>query len=281
LLCVKIVVVHGGVSGVPKEQPDLTECARIQGAGESALDLIEDAVVALEEHPLLNAGYGATLNRDGEVELDAAIAGSGRHGGVVSVRVRNPIRLARRVLEATPHILIGGRGAMELGADLEILERTTEEQEERYRKARKEGRLADYAAPEFVDTVGAVALDESGSLAAGSSTGGVFGKLPGRIGDSAIPGAGTYASLSAAVVGTGVGEAFLDTLACFRVARLIEDGVSPQEACERTIAFIAETHDVSAGLLALDRDGNIGIAFRGGSWAVAKSECKLDAVKLD
>jgi beta-aspartyl-peptidase (threonine type) len=265
--------------------PDLTACAQRGRAQPSALDAVELAVVALEEHPSLNAGYGATLNRDGKLELDAAIADgtTGRHGGVAAVRVRNPISLARRVLAETPHVLMVSEGAMELGRDMEILETTTPEQQERYQAAEREGRLGqeDYAAPEHVDTVGAVALDPTGSLAAGSSTGGVFGKLPGRVGDSAIPGAGTFASKHAAVVGTGVGEAFLETLACFRVARLIEDDLGPQEACERIVSLIARERGVSAGLLALSRDGEVGAAFHGGAWAVAGPNGALDAVKVD
>jgi beta-aspartyl-peptidase (threonine type) len=180
----------------------------------------------------------------------------------------------------TPHVLMAGRGAMELAAGLPLLERTTSEQERRHAAAAEEDRLADYADPEFVDTVGAVALDDGGRLAAGSSTGGVFGKLPGRVGDSAIPGAGTYASETAAVVGTGVGEAFLETLACFRVARLIEEGVSAQEACERIVRFIVERRDVSAGLLALSRNGEVGAAFRGGAWAVAGGSGPVAAVQV-
>ena len=281
---VELVLVHGGVSGTPKDMPDLTDCARQGSATPSALDAVQAAVIALEEHPSLNAGYGATLNRDGGIELDAAIAdgSTGRHGGVALVQVRNPIVLARRVLKQTPHVLMAGSGAMELGRDLPLLEITTDDQYERYRSAQSSGQLdaGSYADPDHVDTVGAVALVGDG-LAAGSSTGGVFGKLPGRIGDSAIPGAGTYASSNAAVVGTGVGEAFLETIACYRVAALIEAGSTPQQACESIVGLIGETHAVAAGLLALDRDGRVGAAFRGGAWAVAGPEGPIEAVRLD
>lgn len=278
-----VLIVHGGVSGVPKEVPDLTQCAETGGGAGSALDAVEAAVRSLEDHPELNAGYGATLNRAGAIELDAALAdgSTGRHGGVVGVTVRNPIVLARRVLTLTPHVLIAGAGAMQLASDLDRLERTTSEQEDRYRVATENGDFDEYASPEHVDTVGAVALDGAGDLAAGSSTGGVFGKLPGRVGDSAIPGAGTYASRTAAVVGTGVGEAFLETLACFRVAQMIEEGIAPQEACRRVIALIRRERDVAAGLLAIDRDGRVGAAFRGGSWAVASAEGPIEPERLD
>ena len=279
---VERVLVHGGVSGTPKDMPDLTPCARQATAGTTALDAVQAAVIALEEHPSLNAGYGATLNRDGDIELDAAIAdgSTGRHAGVALVRVRNPIVLARRVLEETPHVLMAGDGAMALGRDLPLLEATTPDQYDRHRAALASGTLQRYADPDHVDTVGAVAIDSDGGLAAGSSTGGVFGKLPGRIGDSSVPGAGTYASRSAAVVGTGVGEAFLETIACFRVAALIESGLDPQTACEQIVGLIGEKRDVAAGLLALDAKGRVGAAFRGGAWAVASPDGPLEAARI-
>ena len=282
LPAVEQVLVHGGVSGTPKEMPDLTLCARHGSQAATALDAVQAAVIALEEHPALNAGYGATLDRDGAIRLDAAIADgrSGRHGGVAIVQVRNPIVLARRVLEETPHVLMAGDGAMALARDLPLLEATTPDQYDRYKAARASGALEDYAAPDHVDTVGAVALDAAGSLAAGSSTGGVFGKLPGRIGDSAVPGAGTFASRSAAVVGTGVGEAFLETVACFRVASLIEDGLDPQAACERVVSLIGAERDVAAGLLAIDATGRVGAAFRGGAWSVAGPDGPVAAARI-
>jgi isoaspartyl peptidase/L-asparaginase-like protein (Ntn-hydrolase superfamily) len=125
-------------------------------------------------------------------------------------------------------------------------------------------------------------LDADGRLAAGSSTGGVFGKLSGRVGDAPIFGAGLYASESVAVVGTGVGELFLETLACLRVALLVEDeGALPQDACERVIKWVGERRSVSAGLLALDRSGRVGAAFRGGSLAVEGPDGPVEAVRLD
>jgi beta-aspartyl-peptidase (threonine type) len=281
---VKRLFVHGGVSGTPKQVPDLTACARSGLVEATALDAVQSAIVALEDHPELNAGFGATLTRDGTIELDAALADgrTGRHAGVMAVQVRNPILLARRVLDHTPHVLMTGDGAMRLGRDLPLLGRTTDDQHARFEIARADGRLGTeaYADPDLVDTVGAVALASDGSLAAGSSTGGVFGKLPGRVGDSAVPGAGTYACAAAAVVGTGVGEAFLHTLACYRVAALIEEGLAPQEACERVVRLIGERYDVAAGLLALGPTGEVGAAFRGGSWSVASADGPVEAARV-
>ena len=291
------IVVHGGAGRLPRA-PDRIDRMRagaadgvnaghaVLAAGGSALDAVEAAVVALEDNPVLNAGYGSVLTIEGTVELDAGFAdgATGTCGAVANVTVAHPIRLARRVMEGTPHVLLAGAGAMALGNDMEVLEDTTPEQRRRWAAAKEAGTLAPsrYGAPEHVDTVGAVALDSDGRLAAGSSTGGVFGKLPGRVGDAPIFGAGLYASETVAVVGTGVGELFLETLACLRVALLVEDeDVDPQAACERVIEWVGRRRSVSAGLLALDRSGRMGAAFRGGSLAVEGPQGPVEAVRLD
>lgn len=278
-----LVAVHGGVSGTEKEVPELV-VALPPEPGASALDLVEIAVRALEDHPDLNAGYGAVLNQAGEIELDAGIAAgaTGRCGGVANVRSRHPISTARRLMEETPHVLLTGAGAQAFTAEEEQLEDTTREQRARWERARDEGRLglANYGEPATVDTVGAIALDEEGNLAAGSSTGGVFGKMPGRVGDAPIFGAGMYADQLVAVVGTGVGEIFLAGLGCARVAGHVADGATPQEACERVIGELltlpaVEVADPSAGLLAIDREGKIGAAYKGSAWPVAATGLEL------
>jgi beta-aspartyl-peptidase (threonine type) len=280
------VFVHGGVSGLEKELPSLGDSVMAALDAAAALDAVEAAVVTLEDNPLLNAGYGSVLTIDGTIEMDAGVAdgATGACGAVANVTVTHPIRLARRVLEQTPHVLLAGAGAMALGDDMPMLDDTTPEQRRRWEAAKRAGTLAPsrYGAPEHVDTVGAVALDAQGRLAAGSSTGGVFGKLPGRVGDAPIFGAGLYASESVAVVGTGVGELFLETLACLRVALLVEDeDADPQDACERVIRWLGRRRSVSAGLLALDRSGRVGAAFRGGSLAVEGPQGPLEAVRLE
>ncbi len=268
-----LVFVHGGVSGLPKNPPEIGH-ALAGTADLSAVDAVERAVTALEDDPSLNAGFGAVLNRTGEVELDAGIAlgSSGEVGAVACVDVKNPIRLARIVLEDTPHVLLAGKGAQQLAREhgLPELGDSTPEQRDRWAAALAAGEFVtgNYGQPEHVDTVGAVAVDATGNVAAGSSTGGVFGKLPGRVGDSPIFGAGFYASPRVAVVGTGVGEVYLENLACLRVAELVEQGTAVQKACERVVARLARTRAAAAGLVAVDSDGRLGAAYCGGSWGV-------------
>jgi L-asparaginase / beta-aspartyl-peptidase len=279
------VFVHGGVSGVAKHPlPSLAHSVRAGAGAARALDAFEAAVRALEEDPLLNAGVGSVANLAGVLELDAGIAdgASGRCGGVAAVAVRHPVTLARRVLEETPHVLVVGHGAMALASDMEPVGPPTPREADAWERARAEGRLDPdhFGRADEVETVGAVALDDAGRLAAASSTGGVRGKMPGRVGDSPVFGAGLYASGAAAAVGTGVGELFLEALACFRVGRLIEEGADPQGACEEVIALLGARSEVAAGILALDARGRVGAAFGGGSWAVEGPGGALAAVPV-
>lgn len=189
---------------------------------------------------------------------------------------RNPITLARRVLEETPHVLLVGAGACQLGNDMEQLDPAAEPLR-RWQEALAAGRLQDesFGDKESVDTVGAVALDPSGVLAGGSSTGGVFGKLPGRVGDAAVFGAGVFASRAVAVVGSGVGELFLEALASFRVGLLIERGHAVQSACRRVIELVVNKDPRPVGLLALDAEGNVGAAFYGAEWNIEGAEGRV------
>ena len=282
---VTTVYVHSGVSGLDRgDTPSLSRFAEAGAAAATALDAVELATRALEDEPAFNAGFGSVLNLDGTLEMDAGIASgaTGSCGGVANVQVRHPITLARRVMEETPHVLLAGAGAISLSSDMEQLPDTSPEQRERWERARTEGTLGSvsYGSPEFVDTVGAVALDGDGDLAAASSTGGVFAKLAGRVGDAPIFGAGVFASRNAAVVGTGVGELFLETLAAQRTATLIDRGTHPQEACEEIIASLGERSNATAGLLALDASGRVGAAYRGGSWAVGGTGGRFLAIRL-
>jgi beta-aspartyl-peptidase (threonine type) len=281
---VAYVYVHGGVSGRNKDRhPDLTPAVDAGLTESIAVGIVVASVRVLEDDPLLNAGYGSVLNLDGELELDAGIAdgATGSFGAVIGVTGQHPISLARLVLEETPHVVMAGAGAAALDPSMQQVE-VAPAQLDRWRAAKERGHLEPtrFGSPDAVDTVGAVALDDHGNVAAGSSTGGVFGKMPGRVGDSPIFGAGTYASAEVAVVGTGIGELFIETLACARVARLVENGVHPQDACEQVIAYIQTKREAEAGLLALDSDARFGAAYWGASLPVAGPDGPIDPLHI-
>ena len=222
-------------------------------AGGAALDAVHAAAVALEDDPLFNAGRGAVLNEHGEVEHDAAImcGRTSRAGGVAAVRgVRNPVTLARVVMEKTPHVLLTGPGAESL-ADREGVERVdpawhvTERREAQWQVAG--------------DTIGAVAVDRDGHLAAATSTGGILHKLAGRIGDSPLPGAGLYAADDAcAVSASGHGEAIMRAVASHEVAAAVRHGGRPLAEAVRAAL---ERIDGGAGLIAVGPDAQPAIEF--------------------
>jgi beta-aspartyl-peptidase (threonine type) len=222
-------------------------------AGDSALDAVQAAAVALEDDPLFNAGRGAVLNEHGEVEHDAAImcGRTGAVGGVAAVRgVRNPVVLARVVMEKTPHVLLTAFGAEAL-AEREGVERVdpgwhvTEKRASQWQAAG--------------DTIGAVAVDGHGHVAAATSTGGILQKLAGRIGDSPLPGAGLYAGDDAcAVSASGHGEAIMRAVAGHEVAAAVRHGRKPlAEAVRGALARI----EGAAGLIAVGPDGEPAIEF--------------------
>jgi L-asparaginase / beta-aspartyl-peptidase len=278
------LIVHGGAGSsspanerAPRKAAILAAVeagAAILRAGGSALDAVIASVVVLENHPLFNAGYGSTLNADGEVEMDASVMiadGSvARAGAVAAVRgVRNPVQLARAVMDHTPHVLMTGRGAERLahrhgievcGPEELIPPRARERYLERRRRA-KEGSDAKHG------TVGAAALDVHGQLAAATSTGGVPGKLAGRIGDSAIIGAGTFANRIAAASATGHGEAIIRASLCRETVEAIEKSALTRVARGKIAELIAPQGS-EAGIVLVDRRGRIGYAHNAGAMEV-------------
>jgi len=289
-----VVVVHGGVrvSAPRTEDPEADEEAvnrlrwiaqsayRAMEAGGSALDAVELAVRLMEDDPRFNAGYGSALNLLGEVEVDDSIMDGHRMraGAVGGVKgVRHAVSLARAVMERTPHVLLVGEGARDfarklgLGGDDDLIHERRVEYRRRMLEALRSGRgperlrgLLDLMPMYGVaDTVGAVAADSEGRLAAATSTGGLTLKLPGRVGDSAIIGAGTYASRTAACSGTGIGEAAMLVLGAYRVVKGVEDGKSPQEAAEEVLVEIHRTTGYAFGFISVRADGEIGVAQTG------------------
>lgn len=223
--------------------------------GGSALDAVTAAVAVLEDDPLFNAGTGSVLNRDGEVEMDAAVM-SGHDlgfGAVAAIRrVRNPVLVARLVMERSGHALLVGEGAVRFAREHGFgdYDPVTAEALSAFQRAR-----ADLA----LGTVGAVALDGTGRLAAATSTGGTLLKLPGRVGDTPLPGAGTYATRDAAVSATGKGELVMRVLAAKSICDVAAAGVTVEDAVNRTMSDMRNTVGADAGFIAIGRDGSIGI----------------------
>lgn len=279
------IVIHAGAGVIPRtvsaqereEHLRSLRAALAEGAdrlarGEPALDVVQVVVRILEDDPRFNAGRGAAYTSAATHELDASIM-DGRTlaaGAVAGVRtVRNPIVLARLVMERTPHVLLMGDGA-ERFADETGVERVANEwfnTPHRRRmldqwRARQERRAEGVPhAPESFGTVGAVALDARGHLAAATSTGGMTGKRPGRVGDSPIIGAGTYASdASAAISGTGTGEQFIrHTVARDIAARVELAGQSLEDAARHVVFRVLRPDD--GGIIGVGRDGTIVMVF--------------------
>jgi beta-aspartyl-peptidase (threonine type) len=263
------IVVHGGCgrwaareasAALAGVRAAIAAARRVLAIGGTALDAVCAAVVVLEDDPLFNAGTGCVLNRDGDAEMDAAVmTGDGlRCGGVAAIRrVRNPVLVARKVMEATPHVLLAGAGATAFARrhGFGSYDPVTRES---LRRFRLRGAIASPG------TVGAVALDAAGRLAAATSTGGVTLKLPGRVGDSPIPGAGNYASSAAAASATGTGELMMRTLVTKSVCDLVAAGRTPQRAAESAIQVLPVRGEESGAVIALDARGRVGVAMRGG-----------------
>ncbi len=252
------LVIHGGAGVIERDQLDAAAESAIRAAlqhaldtgsgvlaaGGSALDAVEATVRELEDDPHFNAGRGAVLTYQGSNELDAAVMdGNGRRAGAVAgaTATRNPVSLARAVMEASPHVMLAGRGADEFSR-LQGLEQVEPEWfaiPERRRQLEEMKASGDWFDVDMkYGTVGAVALDVHGHVAAGTSTGGITGKRWGRIGDSPLIGAGTYADDRAGAVSmTGSGEYFIRAASAHEIcARIRMLGQSGREAAEAVIA---------------------------------------------
>lgn len=236
----------------------------------SALDAVETAVKILEDNPYLNAGRGSALNARGEVEMDASIMeGKNLGAGAVSMvrEVKNPISLARLVMEKTNHVFLSGYGALELAQDYHLaLEPEsyfiTPNQYEEFKRLNPIETTEDKRNKKMMGTVGAVALDAWGNVAAGTSTGGISNCLPGRIGDSCVIGAGCYANNeSCAVSGTGEGEFLIRGVVANTIGLMVEGNMSLQEACEYVIYNRNEKLRGQMGVIALTPWGDLSVAF--------------------
>jgi beta-aspartyl-peptidase (threonine type) len=266
------IVIHGGAGTISKSMPDslrevylkaLSEALSIGKAilekGGSSLDAVEQVIRFLEDNSMFNAGKGAVYTSGGTHELDASIMdGSNLSTGAVALikRVKNPITLARYVMEKTPHVLLGGEGADKFAEEmgLEIVPNTYFDIEPRYREFLK-------VKEKIEGTVGCVALDLKGNLAAGTSTGGRTNKMVGRIGDSPLINAGTYANnKTCAVSGTGIGEEFIRHTVAYNVSALMEfKGMTLKQAADEVIFKMLKKDD--GGIIAVDKNGNYAMPF--------------------
>ena len=281
------LALHGGAGTILRAEMPAEREARYKAAlkaaldlgyavlekGGSALDAVETTVISLENTPLFNAGKGSVFNARGAHEMDAAIMdGSNLNAGSVALvtGVRNPVSLARQVMERTEHVFLAGEGAMEFARSIHIAFESPEYfhdafRYEQWQKAKAEGKVQlDHAVDDKkFGTVGAVALDRDGNLAAATSTGGMTNKSFGRVGDTPMIGAGTYANnKSCAISCTGSGEFFIRTVVAYDIHCLMQyKGLSLEEACR--VAVQEHLLDIGGdgGLIAVDAKGNITLPF--------------------
>jgi L-asparaginase / beta-aspartyl-peptidase len=282
-----VLVIHGGAGVIKRDMTPAREKAvraamtqALQAgyvqlkAGKAALDAVAAALTVLEDDPHFNAGKGAVFTHDGENELDAAIMDGYtlRAGAVAGVqRVKNPILLARAVMEQSSHVMLSGAGAEAFAQSIgmPLVDPSyfrTEERWQQLQKALKEDAAkqphADVETAKHFGTVGAVALDMQGHLAAGTSTGGMTDKRWGRIGDSPIIGAGTYANSGCAVSGTGWGEFYIRTVAAHEICmKVTQMRVPLKRAAAEVINQEIPSLGGNGGAIALDAEGHISIPF--------------------
>ncbi len=283
------IAIHGGAGTLSKSLMDAQKGKEYLNAleqsleagkiilekGGAALDAVEAAVVALEDCPLFNAGKGAVFNHQGEHELDASIMdGNGTKGGAVAAlqHIKNPIRLAKAILQKSAHVMLIGDGAEQFAKEqgFETVDQAYFYNEFRYQQwqeIKDEDRFAlDHSLSikeQKKGTVGAVALDMQGNLAAATSTGGMTNKKWGRVGDTPIIGAGTYANnATCAVSCTGHGEFFIEQVVAYDVhCLMLYKNLSLQQATEFVVLDKLKKLDAEGGLIAIDNKGNCSLVF--------------------
>ncbi len=287
------LVVHGGCGiWLPRVESAASEGCRqaveegkkILLKGGSALEAVIASCVALEDNPVFNAGTGSVLNYDGNAQMDASFMEGDtlRFGAVGAIeRVKNPILVAQKVVEKTDHNILVGSGAVEFARKMGFADYDprTEERIAEYQALRAKVPDGELKVSQFISghpehahsltmgsstmgTVGAVALDSYGHLAAATTTGGMPLKLSGRLGDTPLPGGGTYATNHSAASSTGPGESVMRILGAREVCGLIDSGCAAQLAVDQTLERIQTLFAMETGLIALDECGRVGIAHR-------------------
>jgi len=273
------LIVHGGAWTIPPAASEacksgcrraLEEGWRVLQRGGSAEDAVEAAIVVLEDDPVFDSGTGAHLNRDGYVELDAILMdGATLQAGAVAVlrHIKNPIRLARRLMETNEHMMLVGEGAEKFAVEQGIALCDPKDlivpREIAAWERCHTGPHSEEHHLHSLGTVGAVAIDARGHLVAGTSTGGTCCKRAGRVGDSPLIGCGTYADQEAGGVScTGLGEAIMKVvLAKTAVDKLRASGANAQQVADDCIRLLATRTKGTGGLILMDREGNPAVAF--------------------
>ena len=300
-----VLVVHGGAWDIPDDMVEAhlngvrnASAAgwRVLEGGGSALDAVEEAVVVLEDDETFDAGRGSFLNRDGNVQLDAFIMDGStlRGGGVGCVeRLLNPVRAARKILSDSPHVYFVAEGAERFAAEHGItlcrnedlvIPREIERLREYQAKVSKDGNDLFTPTHDMLshDTVGAVALDRDGNIAASTSTGGTLNKAPGRLGDSSLIGCGCYAdNLSAAASTTGWGEPIMKLVLAKWAADRVESGSLPEWVAQEAMNYLKQRLNGHGGIILLDAKGRFGIAHNTPrmAWAVQTIQKKEAGVQ--
>jgi beta-aspartyl-peptidase (threonine type) len=280
-------MLHAHINGV---RHALAAGWRVLERGGPSVDAVEEAVVIMEDDETFDAGRGSFLNRDGKVQLDALIMDGAtlRAGGVGCVeRLRNPVRAARKILSESPHVYFVGEGAERFAAEHGVALCRNEDliiprEVERLRAYQTQSSIGgdDLFAPAIShDTVGAVALDRDGNIAAATSTGGTLNKAPGRLGDSSLIGCGCYANNeSAAASTTGWGEPIMKLVLAKWTADRIAAGNLPEWAAQESMNYLKERVNGHGGIIVLDKHGHFGIAHNTPrmAWAL-KTKTKEEA----
>lgn len=282
------IIVHGGAWSIPEAHLEdsvsgMKAAARagyeVLKQGGSAVEAVETAVVSMEDNPIYSAGRGSSLNADGKIEMDALIMDGTtlRSGAVAAVKnIKNPVKLARMIMNQTEHTLVVGEGANKLAESFHIPTVPSDQlvvdhvkaELENFRLFSKTRDILYKGGGESVenyandhDTVGACALDGNGNLACALSTGGLTAKLPGRVGDTPLLGSGGYADDICAVASTGHGESIAKSVLAYRIATLREQGMTMQEATDAGLQYMKRRLSRYGGAVSVDRDGNFGMSF--------------------
>ncbi len=310
-----VLVIHGGAWAMPDDMVDahlrgvsnaLAAGWRVLEHGGTALDAVEEAVVIMEDDETFDAGRGSFLNRDGKVQLDALIMDGStlRAGGVGCVeRVRNPVRAARKILSESPHVYFVAEGAEKFAAEHGIALCKNEdliipreiERLRQYQAAQRDAKQsgskpdgndlfapADHDPAISHDTVGAVALDRNGNIAAATSTGGTLNKAPGRLGDSSLIGCGCYANNeSAAVSTTGWGEPIMKLVLAKWTADRIQAGNLPEWSALEAMNYLKQRLNGHGGIIVLNPEGHVGIAHNTPRMAWAYKTVKKEEAGIE